>query len=552
MSTLFLAQASGIIALSWWKMLLMVFPYIGWAWLIGNKLDKDARFHHFNVTAWNSAHLIAGLIALGAMLFLPIFWAGWPVGVAILYAPIMVYWKIRNEAVPEAQQFYLTGATIAERFESRRVQKAARNALIQFKNSKGIALPAPLKDDPEYPVHMLSEDLLGPAIDERATRLELTVTPKGCAIARTVDSVRFRSDPMNTDDALKIVDYIKGIAGLDIEDRRRRQKGKCQLIGPDGKVELTLTTAGSSSGQSLRIDFDLANQINKPFDTLGMLPAQLEVMSALEESHDRHGTFLVGAPRGQGLTTTCYALVGRHDAYIANIKTLEREILLRLDGPDQIQFDPSNPDIDYATNLLSILRRDPDVVLTADVGESEIAQIIAESNMDGPLIYVPQALGSIVDQIRRWVKLVGNVREATSGLRMVSNQRLLRKLCTNCRQAYQPTPDQLRRLNLPSSKVKELYKAGGKVEIKGKIENCQICRGTGYLGQLAAFEVLDVDAEIRKILSTGDMKSAMSHARRNKMIYLQEAALSRVISGETTVEEVIRVTTPSKNDRKSA
>ena len=132
-------------------------------------------------------------------------------------------------------------------------------------------------------------------------------------------------------------------------------------------------------------------------------------MRALEENHDRHGTFLVGAPSGQGLTTTCYSLISRHDAYIANIKTLEREILLQLDGPDQIQFDPSNPDIDYATNLQSILRRDPDVVLTADAVESEVVQIIAESGMDGPLIYVPQVLGSIVDQIRTWVKLVGNV-----------------------------------------------------------------------------------------------------------------------------------------------
>lgn len=552
MTTLFLAQASGVIAVSWWKALLMAFPYFGWAWLVGNKLDKDARFHHLNVTAWNSAHLIAGLAAFGAMLFLPIFWASWPVGVAILYAPILVYWKIRNEAVPVEHQFYLSGATIAERFESRRVQKAARNALIQFKNYKGVDLPTPMKDDPEYSVHMLSEDLIGPALDDRATRLELSITPKGCAISRIVDSVRFKCDPMNTDEALKILDYIKGISGMDVKDRRRKQKGKCQLIGPEGKIQLSLTSSGSSAGQTLRIDFDLANQINKPFDLLGLLPSQIEVLRSLEEAHDRHGTFLVGAPSGHGLTTTCYALVGRHDAYISNIKTLEREILLQLDGPDQIQFDPSNPDIDYATNLLSILRRDPDVVLTALAKENEVAQIIAESNMDGPLIYVPQAVGSIADQIRLWVKLVGNVRDATSGLRMVTNQRLLRKLCSNCRQAYQPTPDQLQKLNIPSSKAKEFYKAGGKIEIKGKIENCQICRGSGYLGQMAVFEVLNVDAEIRKILGTGDMKSAMSHARRNKMIYLQEAALSKVISGETTVEEVIRVTTPSKTSKKTS
>jgi len=121
---------------------------------------------------------------------------------------------------------------------------------------------------------------------------------------------------------------------------------------------------------------------------------------------------------------------------------------------------------------------------------------------------------------------------------------LLRSLCPNCRQAYQPTPEQLRKLNLPAKKVSQLYRASGKVQVKNKIEDCQICRGTGYLGQTAAFEVFVVDDEARKMLATGDLKAALAHARRNNMFYLQEAALSKVISGETTLEEVVRVTTP--------
>ena len=116
--------------------------------------------------------------------------------------------------------------------------------------------------------------------------------------------------------------------------------------------------------------------------------------------------------------------------------------------------------------------------------------------------------------------------------------------------SFTPTPEQLKRLSLPASKVTELHKAGGKIEIKGKVENCQICHGSGYLGLTAAFEVLSVDAEIRQVLGTGDLKAALALARRNKMIYLQEAAMSKVVSGETSVEEVVRVTTPAKEAKK--
>jgi len=545
-----LAQsAAPAVMIGWWKMLLVFLTFIPWAWLAAAKVDKDARFFHLNPSMWNGINLGAGVAALASMLFIPIFWAGWPVGVFILAAPLMIYLKVRNENVPESQQFHVTGSSIAERLESRRVRKASRDALVHFSTPKGKELPSPLKDEPHYATHMMAEDLLLPAIEARATRMDMVITAKGCAIGQLVDGVRYKRDQLSAEDGLKVVDYLKGIAGLDVEERRKRQYGKCTVTTPGGKSALTMTAAGSSAGHTLRLDFDLEAQINKPIDALGLLPSQLEIVRATEELHDRHGLVLVGAPRGHGLTTTCYALLARHDAYIANIKSLEREVMLRLDGPDQIQFDASNPDVDYATNLQSILRRDPDVVLADDIQDSETAVILAESGLEGPLIYAPQNQPTIVDQIRIWVKLVGDVKLAAKGLRLVMNQRLLRTLCPNCRQPYKPTAEQLKKLNLPASKINELFKAGGKIEIKGKIEDCPICKGTGYMGQTAAFEILNVDAEVRKILGTGDLKAALAHARRNKMIYLQEAALTKVINGETSIEEVIRVTAQRKEER---
>jgi general secretion pathway protein E len=210
-----------------------------------------------------------------------------------------------------------------------------------------------------------------------------------------------------------------------------------------------------------------------------------------------------------------------------------------------VQFDPKNPDIDFATALQSMLRRDPDIMMCGTVMDRETAQVIVEPGMQGPLLYIAQPGASIPEQIRDWVKIVGDLKSACKALRAVTNQRLVRSLCPNCRQAFQPTSEQLKRFNLPAAKVKQLYRAGGKVQVKNKIEDCPVCQGTGYLGQTAAFQVFVVDDEARKLLSAGDLKAGLAHARRNNMVYLQEAALAKVISGETTIEEVVRATSPA-------
>jgi general secretion pathway protein E len=150
--------------------------------------------------------------------------------------------------------------------------------------------------------------------------------------------------------------------------------------------------------------------------------------------------------------------------------------------------------------------------------------------------------------LRDWIKMVGNVKEATKALRAATNQRLLRTLCPNCKQAYQPSEDQLKKLNLPAGRVEQLYRAGGQIQIKNKVQECPVCQGIGYLGQTGVFEVLLVDEEMRKLLAKGDLKGTLALARRNKMIYLQEAALAKVVSGETDMKEVIRVTAPARGE----
>ncbi len=529
------------------KPVLMAAAFVPWAWLLSSKLDKDAAYFHLGRIMWNSWHLAGGAAAVVAMILIPIFWIGWPVGIALLAAPVIVYWKVRNAQVPEDKRFYINSETISRYMEQRRQASATRGAVITFTDSRGQKKDVPVKEDPLYLIHLLSEDLIGPAVESRASRLELAPGQNGFTVAQTVDGVRYRRDPISTNDGNLVVDYLKKLAGLAVQNRRKRQVAELKMTSQTaGQHVLSLTTAGSTTGQELRIEIDRADRLDKPIDGVGFLRPQLEALRTFEQSANRHGIILIGAPVGHGLSTLGYSFIGRHDAYTTNVKTLDKEVLLRKDGVDHQQFDIENPDLDFAISLQSMLRRDPDVVLVGDITDKETAKIAAEPGAAGPVIYIPQRQPGVREQIVDWVKRVGDLSKAVKPLKAVVNGRLLRQLCPSCRQPYQPTPDQLKKLNLPAERVKQLFKASGKVQVKNKIENCPICQGSGYMGQVGAFEVMVLDDAARKMILNNDLQGAYTHCRRQGMRFLQEAALAKVIEGATSLDEVARVLSTAK------
>ena len=546
-----LQLASGpVFLVSFYKPLLLFVTFVPWAWLISSKLEKDARSLKLNYRQFNLIYMACAVAALVAWLAVPVFWIGWPLGAVVLLAPVYAYVQVRNRAVPEKRRFML-GKMFAGKLHSARPMRGVK-AAVQFVDHKGREHQNPRKGDARLGIHMALEDVIVPALEVRASQVDISVGPRGAVLTQTIDGVRYKRDAIPDDATLPVIDYLKEIGGLNVEDRRRRQTTEIKLSGPSGKTELTIVTAGSSNGIEMRLIFNRSTQVLKPFDGLGLLPAQLELLRPLEQDHDRHGIVLFSAPAGQGLTTTGYSLIGRHDAYTSNVKTLEHEIIGRLDGVDQVQFDPTNPDVDFATSLQSIIRRDPDIVLITDSKDADTAAIAVEPGMEGPLIYVPQRQPTVNDQIRHWAKLVGDVKKAVKALRVVMNQRLVRQVCPNCRQPYEPQPEQLRKMHLPPDKVKQLYQASGKIQVKNKIESCPVCGGTGFFAQLGIFQVMVINDEIRSLLVSGDLKGAMAEARRNKMLFLQEAALRKVVEGETTIEEVVRATAPAPNSKGSA
>ena len=402
-SSLLLAQsqADGYFIVGWWWALLMYVPFIPWAWLISAKLDKDARYYHFNHRLWNGIHLGCGAAAVLAMVLVPIPGLSVFVGMLLLTTPVLIYWKYRNSNVPDGEQYYLTSESLQSRMQQRKQARASRAAVLTFSNGKGAEVTTPLRDDPLYDTHILAEDLIGPSLEARATRIHLGIGQNGTVVAHTIDGVKYKREPLAQESAVAVMDLVKSFAGLDIEDRRRRQTGQFRVQGTGPNHRIDIDVSGSSNGIIMTLYVDRAQQLSKPLDGLGLLPAQLDVVRSLDEPQNRSGIVLVGAPPGQGLTTTCYSLLSGHDAYTANIKTLERQIERRLDGVDHLMFDPNNPEVDYATQLQSILRRDPDIVLAGQVKDADVATVAVEPGRDGPLIYVAQPLATLAEQIRQ-------------------------------------------------------------------------------------------------------------------------------------------------------
>ena len=535
---------SSVLLMSPWKPLILWGVFIAWAWLVATKIDKDLRYYNLGWEKWNTIFLSSGVAAIITFFTAGVFWISLPAGVLILLVPVLIYWKVRNGSVPEGKQYYLSLSKDPAAAQQRKLEKARLSAAIQYTDGSGNEVKVPSKDDPEFQVYLRSEDIMGPALNARASRVEMLLTDSGCKIAWVIDGVRSKQEDMPVEDAAPAANFFKQIAGLADSDSRRTKSGSFSLNTGAGDASVQMSISGSSRGPVVVFEFNRETSRLVSYDQLGLLPQQRALLDELVEKHERHGIVLVSGPAKQGVTTSIYSMLGRHDAYTCNIKSLEHEIEAFINGVDQAEWDPMNLDVDFGTNLQSILRRDPDVALVGDIRDAESAKAAAAPGRKGPLIYVGMHADSLIACIREWVKHVGDVDEAVKPLRAVIHQRLIRRLCPNCKQ--QLSPEEMSAMKLPAGIGDKLCRRVGQVQIKNKIVDCPICSGTGFLGQTAIFEVLVVDKDVLKHLRNGDLKSALSAARKSKMLQLQEAALLKAGLGETSLDEIARVLSPKK------
>lgn len=542
--TALLASAAPAFLLSFYKPALVLLSVIPFAWLSSSVIEKDVRFFHLPLAGWNWA--LAGTLVAGiaAALLIPIFWVGWPLQILLYGGVAYGYWKYRDARVPERNRFDLFSAKFRSAMDARKQAKAFAGATVVFLDQSGGKVPVPGKDDPMAEVHTAAEQMIATALPARARRIELAPTQKGYVPVRTVDGIRQAQDALAPELALRVIDYIKKVAGLDPAERRKRQVRDMKVQVGVGRVLLTVSSWGSASGQALRIDVERERQLAIPFERIGMLPAQVQ---ALEEATKEvtQGLVLVAVPPGTGMTTLSYALIGRHDPYLLNIKTLERTIERRVEGVEHELFDAAAQGADYATKLQSLVRRAPNVMLVSDIQDAGTGKVIANPNAGETLFYACIPVDSATAAATAWARAVGDAALASARLRAIVVGKQVRLLCTECRQPYQASPEQAKRLGAPPGKTLQLYRAGGKVQVKNRIEECPACAGQGFVGTTGVFEVLRLDDAARAALAAGDVAAMYQAARRAfRSPLMQEAAMAKVRAGETSLEEVARVWAP--------
>jgi len=520
------------------------------AWAYGAQwVDRDTNVVKTQREQWNLIVLLGGLVGFAWLFFGP--WHGGLVyvgvgGFAAISGGAMVFYVLhRNSRVTPANRV-LTVAHVKRLVGSGAAKKAAgpaKGIRVQIHDHKEnfVEPPDDVEDAKGYAaIHDFLYDLLW----RRAEEADMVAGKEKYRLVFKIDGVATElKEGIPPEKGESIVRYLKKIAGLNVEEIRRPQTGSIQAgllsrEGDPGKVEVY--TSGSTAGERLRLRIQ-AGPVLMRLDQLGLNQARQVALTALMGKSN--GMVVMSSPPGHGMTTTQYAVIRSHDAYINNIHALERKSLVDLDNITQQIYEGANTDVNFARMLQSVLRREPDIIMIGECEDKDTARIAAQAAATDRKIYLGMVAKDSFDALSRLLGWVGDNTLVAKCLLGVTAQRLVRVLCIDCREAYEPDPGTLKKLNLPAEKIERFYRPPSQPKLirRGKEVVCETCQGTGYVGRVGVFELLLVDDAVRTLIGQGaPIDRIKSQCRKNRMYYLQEEGLLKVIDGTTSMNEVLR------------
>ena len=411
-------------------------------------------------------------------------------------------------------------------------------------------VPMPQPKTPDFFGYKSAYNLLTDAMWRRAQRVMFSPATDNYSVTYYIDGAALKQPTIGKDQMEYLIHFLKDLADLNVEEKRKPQKGKF-TISQQGKklIDWEVATAGSTAGEQIRLKQLTQKDITSLSD-IGLTQEQYEQLNKISEL--KQGLFIIAGPKKSGATNTFYSLLRNHDAFINGICTLEKRPSADLLNITQNVYSLSDTGTTtYAKKLQHVIRMGPDIVGVANCEDSETAQVTAKAALDGKIIYVELKADNVVKTLGKWMKLVGDRNLALDGLIGISCQRLLRKLCEKCKEAYEPKKEVIRKFNIPAEKGKVLYRAG-KVQYSkhGKPRTCENCQGTGFVGRTGVFEIIMIDDELRKSIKESKSLSEIdAQFKRAKMAYLQERALKKVIDGKTAMNEVVQIFSKSKKKK---
>lgn len=389
-----------------------------------------------------------------------------------------------------------------------------------------------LDSDDEAPIIRLINTLLFRAVKERASDIHIEPLEKDIAVRYRIDGVLYEIMKLPKKAQASITSRIKIMADLDIAEKRIPQDGRIKIkIGGRG-VDIRLSTLPASYGESIVMRLLVTSTEIPPLEDLGFDEHQLQIIKRVTKLS--HGIFLVTGPTGSGKSTTLYTCLSNMNSKDRKIITVENPVERQLDNVMQVQVN-DKVNLTFASGLRSILRQDPDVIMIGEIRDLETAEIAIQASLTGHLVFSTLHTNDSAGSITRLIDMGVEPFLVASSLVGSMAQRLVRKLCDDCKEAYQPTDFELKEIGISKEDATKhtFYRPAG----------CSECANTGYTGRMGIYEIMPVEDKIRALVSKNvDAGQIRKEAKKQGVKFLRADGAQKVLMGQTSIEEVLRVT----------
>jgi type IV pilus assembly protein PilB len=389
----------------------------------------------------------------------------------------------------------------------------------------------------EAPIAKIVTTLLSFAMKSLASDIHIEPLEDKTRVRYRIDGILHEKLvlPKNVHDA--VISRIKILAGMKIDEKRLPQDGRFSFRSDSTEVDLRVSTLPSNHGEKIVMRL-LQKNANVP--TLPDLGLRGRALKNVEGSiQATHGVILVTGPTGSGKTTTLYSLIHKINTPKVNIITLEDPVEYEMEGVNQVQTNPQ-AGLTFASGLRSILRQDPNIIMVGEIRDTETAELTINAALTGHLVFSTLHTNSAAGALPRLIDMDVEPFLLASAMNCIVAQRVVRRICPHCKEAYRPTPEVIAGLQREMGPLFKQFDASTLQLYRGR--KCEQCNDTGYHGRIGIYEVMPVTEKISLLAIAKAPSSDIERAAlENGMVTMKIDGYLKALEGVTTVEEVMRV-----------